>query len=249
MTQPVRQSAAMLPIDRLIAHAANVREDLGDLTELADSIREQGIIQPIVVTEHPTKDEHFLILAGHRRHEAAFIAGLAKVPVVIRHGDEETTNQIALMLAENLQRSDLNPVEKAEGLGALRARGWTQRQIGQRVGLHVSAVSYYLNLLELDEESLDRLRRGEARVGDAMNMVRFERQAARTANGMKERGRPVQVEAPWLSLAHPLADKVKGSCDHSTRPKVGRVGCGQCFEAAIREDERRRLRIDEEVAR
>lgn len=249
MTQPIRQSAAMLPIESLVPHAANVRENLGDLTELADSIREQGIIQPIVVTEHPTVDGKFLILAGHRRHEAAFIAGLAKVPVVIRHGDEETTDQIALMLAENLQRSDLNPVEKAEGLGALRARGWTQRQIAQRVGIHESNVSYYLKLLELDEESLERLRRGQARVGDAIDLIVHQRKMERAQNGHAQRGRPVQVEAPWLSLAHPLADKVKQSCDHSTRPKVGRVGCGQCFEAAIREDERRRLRIDEQVVR
>lgn len=245
----VRQSAAMLPIDDLTPHHANVREDLGDLTELAFSIRENGIVQPIVVTEHPTLDGKFLILAGHRRHAAARLVGHPKVPVVIRHGEEAAIDHVVLMLVENLQRSDLNPLEKAEALGALRQQGMSQSEIARRVGIHASQVSYYLMLLDLDEESRELLRNGEARVGDAQALIREQRKTTRASNGAAERGRPVQVEAPWLSLAHPLADKVKTTCDHSTRPKVGRVGCGQCFESAIREDERRRLRIDEAVTR
>jgi len=248
MNQP-RQSAAMIPIDRLTPHPANVREELGDLTDLAASIEANGIVQPIVVTEHPTKDDHFLILAGHRRYEAAFQLGLPRVPVVIRHGDQETLDQVVLMLVENMQRSDLNPVEKAEALGHLKNRGMTQREIARQVGISDSNVSYYLQLLDLDDDSLERLRRGQARMGDAIDMVVHRRKMDRAENGQAERGRPVQVEAPWLSLAHPLAEKVKAECTHTTRPKVGRVGCGQCFESAIREDERRRQRIDQGVPR
>ena len=94
-----------LPIARLREHPANVREDLGDLDELAASIRSHGILQPVVVQPNPAEPGTFLILAGHRRTAAAALAGLSTVPVTVRAA--AGPKAIEIMLIENCQRHDL----------------------------------------------------------------------------------------------------------------------------------------------
>lgn len=235
MTIP-KQSVTHLPVLSLVPHPGNIRNNIGDVDELALSIREQGIIQPIVVTEHPTKLGKWLILAGHRRKAAAERAGLAQVPCVIRHGQHDDVDQIALMLVENCQRRDLGPVEKAEAIGALMNRGLSQTDVARRIGLTPATVNYYAALLELDEEDREAVRGGDLLTTDAIAAVRQERMARRQANGEAVRGRPVQVEPHHFRKSHPLAGHVAERCDHTTRTKVGSVGCGQCWEAVIRED-------------
>lgn len=87
MTKP-RQTITHLPGEQLLANPANIRDDLGDLTDLAASIREHGILQPITVTEHR---DGFVLLAGHRRFAAGRMAGLSTFPAIIRHGDLAST--------------------------------------------------------------------------------------------------------------------------------------------------------------
>lgn len=229
-----RQSVTHLPIEQLTAHPGNVRHEVGDLSELALSIREHGILQPLTVTEGP--DATFLLIAGHRRLGAAVQAGLSRVPVVIRHDVTDEGEQLVLMLVENCQRVDLNPVEKAEAFGALRNRGLTVAEIARQVGVSAGTVYHYLALLELDDDERVELRRGNFTTADAMTMVRNQRLAQRKHTGGGTRGRPKGSKTtPWFSDRHPLAKAVRGLCDHRGRPKVGAVGCGPCWEQVIRE--------------
>src|SRR5689334_8869251 len=126
-----RQTVTHLTVEQLAEHPGNIRDDLGDLEDMARSIREHGILQPLTVTEGA--GDKFLLLAGHRRLAAARLVGMKHVPVVIRHGVSEVSDQLVLMLVENCQRRDLNPIEKAEAFGALRNRGLSVTEIAREV--------------------------------------------------------------------------------------------------------------------
>lgn len=230
-------------------HPANVREQLEDIPEMAASIRAHGILQPLIVQPNPDKTEPgtFLILAGHRRYAGAKLAGLPRVPCIIRAA--AGARAIEIMLIENCQRSDLGPVEKAEAMGKLRRRGMTAADISRAIGLHQATVSYYLSLLDLDAPSLERVREGLVPVGDAIQAVRHTRKAS----GSK-RGRPkgkTALAVDHFAQKHPLADAARLRCQlaghtNQTHVKYGRdnkgagnyVACGECWEHVIRADER-----------
>jgi len=121
-----------------------------ELQELADSIRENGVIQPLIVTESESKGKYELI-AGERRLRASKIAGLEKVPVVVMDVSREDT-LLELALIENVQRTDLNPIEEAEAYQKLIQRfGYTQEDTAKRVGKKRSTVSNMLRLLNLPD--------------------------------------------------------------------------------------------------
>lgn len=235
MTVP-HQTATMLPLAFLTPHPNNVRKNIGDISELAASIRQNGLVQPIVVTELPSQKGRYLILAGHRRAKACERVGMKQVPCVVRHDVTHITDHLTLMLVENCQRTNLGPVEKANAVRDLLDRGLTQAEIARQTGMHPSTVNSLTLITELDETSLEAVKSGDLTVGAAQDAVRKERAASRERLGTPERGRPVQVDPPHFRMSHPLAREVKESCDHSTRPKVGGAGCGQCWEAAIRDD-------------
>lgn len=217
-------------VSRLVPHPANVREHLGDLTDLTASIRAQGILQPLVA--EPRDDGKYTVLAGHRRLAAAKRAGMEMVPVVIRRATADTAKALEIMLVENCQRRDLGPIEKAEAMGALRERGYTMSAIARAIGMTTSTVSHYLAYLDLDESSRERVRNGTVKGGEALKAVRRTRQAARGGTT----GRPVHTAPPWFTDRHPLARAARSMCGHSGRPMVGNVACGQCWERAIRDD-------------
>jgi ParB family chromosome partitioning protein len=158
------------------------------LAELAESIRAQGVLQPIVAVEE--EPGQFTIVAGERRWRAARQAGLDRVPVVVREvGDDSSWLELALV--ENLQRSDLNPVEEAEAYQALRDRfGLTQDQIGQRVGKGRPTVTNALRLLRLPESVLGLLRSGALSAGQARPLLAVEdpRRQAQLAQQAADRG-------------------------------------------------------------
>ena len=228
-------TAQNVHVSRLVPHPGNVREDTGDIGELAASIQAHGILQPLVVQVHPQRAGCYLILAGHRRLEAAKRARLEMVPVTVRKL-AQPVKAIEIMLVENCQRSDLSPVEKAEAMGRLRKHAYTATAIARATGLTVSTVSYYLSLLDLDEESRARIKDGSVAVGAAIKAVRRARKVTRGGTT----GRPVQASAPWFTARHKLADAARSLCDHTTRPVVGNTACGQCWERVIRDDERQR---------
>ena len=116
----------MIPVDQLIHHPHNPRLDLGDLTELTESIRSQGVLQNLTVVpeaEFPG-DDHYLVVIGNRRMEAAKLAGLAEVPCVI--SDMDFNTQIATMLTENMHRTDLTLYEQAQGIQMMMDLGLSQ---------------------------------------------------------------------------------------------------------------------------
>lgn len=139
-----------LPIEALRPSAAQPRRTFDDtkLSELAESIRTQGIIQPLVVRARKDGDGGYDIIAGERRWRAAQRAGLHTVPAIVR--DVAETHAFEMALVENLQREDLNPIEEAEGLQRLVDEfGYTQDMLATRVGKERSTVANALRLLKL----------------------------------------------------------------------------------------------------
>lgn len=133
------------------------------LESLAESVKEHGIIQPIIVKK---TGEFYTIIAGERRWRAAKIAGLKKIPVLVRDFEEVEIREIALI--ENLQREDLNPIEEALGYRSLMDEyNFTQEQISERLGKSRSAIANSVRLLTLDEYTTDKLIAGEITEGHA----------------------------------------------------------------------------------
>ena len=140
------------------------------LQELADSIQAQGLVQPIIVRE--IDEDKYEIIAGERRWRAAKLAGLEKVPVIIRTTDAQTT--LAMSLIENIQREDLNPIETALGLKRLiKEFDLTQQAVAEAVGRSRSAVSNLLRLLKLPQNVQDALHQGQISMGHARCVVSF----------------------------------------------------------------------------
>src|SRR5207248_2300906 len=127
------------------------------LAELADSIRANGVIQPITV--RPAKDGRYVLITGERRWRASKLAGKQKVPAIVKHVSDQQAAEMTVV--ENLQRQDLNCMEQAAAFAKLsREFGMTQEQIGQRVGVSREAVSNYMRLLKLPEVVMQYLADG-----------------------------------------------------------------------------------------
>jgi len=159
-----------LAIDQLVAGAYQPRHQFQPdaMQELADSIRIQGIVQPLVVK--PLDQDQYEIIAGERRWRAAKMAGLDKVPVVIRQADNQTT--LAMALIENMQRQDLNPIETAYGLKRLMEEfELTQQSVADAVGRSRASVTNLLRLLKLPESVQEQIHLGRLTMGHARAIV------------------------------------------------------------------------------
>lgn len=148
--------------------------DEASLEELADSIRRHGVLQPLLV--RPIPSGGYQLVAGERRWRACRMAGLTKVPVVIKELTDTETMEIAII--ENLQREDLNPIEEAEGLQALIDKcGYTQEEAAASVGKSRPAIANSLRLLRLPPEVRDMTRSGELSAGHARALLAFDNEA------------------------------------------------------------------------
>ena len=136
-----------LPIDKLVPHPDNPRKDLGDLTELAASIKAKGILQNLTVVD--ADDDTYRIVIGHRRHAAAKLAGLTKLPCVI--ADMTPQEQFETMMVENIQRSNLTAYEQAEGFQLMLDMGGSVEQVAQKTGFSESTIRRRVKLLALDK--------------------------------------------------------------------------------------------------
>ncbi|HIG07749.1 MAG: ParB/RepB/Spo0J family partition protein [Methylococcales bacterium] len=168
--EPSQRSFKMLPIEFLQRGKFQPRQDMNaeKLQELADSIREQGIVQPIIVRE--LGDERYEIIAGERRWRAAQLAQLDAVPVVIKDFDDQTAMAIALI--ENIQREDLNALEEAQALKRLGEEfGMTHQEIAKAVGKSRTTVSNLLRLNELTPAVMQLLAAGEIEMGHARALL------------------------------------------------------------------------------
>jgi ParB family chromosome partitioning protein len=139
-----------IPVNEITAHPNNPRKDLGDLTELSESIRKNGVLQNLTVVPNVGENSGYTAVIGHRRLEASKMAGLEAVPCVISHLTEQ--EQVRTMLMENMQRSDLTVYEQAQGFQMMMDLGDTAEAIADKTGFSASTVRRRLKLLELDKE-------------------------------------------------------------------------------------------------
>ena len=168
--EPEVKSSLFLPISQVESCASQPRKqfDPDALADLADSIRQHGIIQPLTVRK--LQSGYYQIIAGERRWRAARMAGLSQVPVVVIEADDRKAMELAMI--ENLQREDLNPMEEAEGYYTLMEQyGLTQEETSQRVGKSRSAVANALRLLNLCKEVRALVEEGKLTGGHARALV------------------------------------------------------------------------------
>ena len=164
------ESSLYLPISQVESHSGQPRKyfDEESLAELADSIREHGIIQPLTVRK--LASGYYQIIAGERRWRAARMAGLAEVPAIVIEADDRKAAELAMI--ENLQREDLNPMEEAAGFHSLMENyHMTQEEAAQRVGKSRSAVANALRLLNLTEPVRAMVEDGRLSAGHARALL------------------------------------------------------------------------------
>ncbi len=173
---PVQASGAAglqnVPIEKLLPCPDQPRRrfDEADLKDLAASIREKGVLQPLIARPHPTHEGEYEIVAGERRWRAAQLARLHELPVVVRSYDDGEVLEIAII--ENVQRQDLNPVEEARGYRQLMERfGHTQEQLAAALSKSRSHIANVMRLLQLPDDVLEMLEEGKLSAGHARALI------------------------------------------------------------------------------
>ncbi len=191
-----------LPVDFIIANRANPRRtfDPDQLEELTNSIREKGVMSPLLV--RPTDDPNiFELIAGERRWRASQMAGLHDVPVIVRDVDDKEALELAII--ENVQRADLNPLEEALGYGQLIEQfDYTQQDLAQVIGKSRSHVANTLRLLRLPEDVRGMVASGTLTAGHARTLITVEDPAS-LARQIVDKGLSVR-EAEALSQQRDL---------------------------------------------
>src|SRR5262245_54496745 len=178
-----------VPIDRIQHNPYQPRKafDPDELSALGESIRHHGILQPLVVR---AVGDHFQLIAGERRLRAAQAAGYTEVPVRVVDFNDQQVLEAALV--ENIQRSDLNPIEKAQGFKDYLERfKMTQEQLAQRLGLDRTTISNLVNLLELPAEVQEAVRLGQISLGHA-----------KVLKGITDRARQVSLCQEIIARGH-----------------------------------------------
>ena len=171
-TNTPRRAETHIPVERVHPTPDQPRRAFDDaaLEELATSIAEKGIIQPLIVRAHPDRDDDYEIVAGERRWRAAQRAKLHEVPVIIRTFDDTEVLEIAII--ENIQRADLNPVDEAAGYRQLMDKfGHTQEQLSTALGKSRSHIANLLRLLNLPADVQQFLSNGDITAGHARALV------------------------------------------------------------------------------
>lgn len=209
-----------LNLDQMVPgqYQPRTRMDEGALYELAESIKAQGIMQPILVRQlsKGANAGQYEIIAGERRFRASKLAGLESVPVLVRDVPDEAAAAMALI--ENIQREDLNPLEEAQGLARLvQEFGLTHEQAAQAVGRSRSAASNLLRLLNLAEPVQTMLMAGDIDMGHARALLSLEKASQITAGN--------QIAARKLSVreAEGLVKKITEDADGTSAAKAKKV--------------------------
>lgn len=177
---PTPETIVNLRLTELSPAPDNVRTDVGDVTELAASIAELGVIEPLIVTRKyapgfksvGANGAEYMVVVGHRRLAGAKLAGVPHVPAIIRQLDER--ERVEAMLVENLQRSDLTPLEEARAYRRLVELGLGQQAIAGKIGRSQAHVSKRLQLLKLPANAQTALYTGALRIEDALDLVAFD---------------------------------------------------------------------------
>ncbi|TMC91914.1 MAG: ParB/RepB/Spo0J family partition protein [Chloroflexi bacterium] len=210
-----REGGAMVPqliaIDQIRPSHQQVRSrfDSEPLAELADSIRSHGVLQPLLVRRHV---DGYELIAGERRWRAARIAGLTTVPAVVRN-DMQADEQLILGLIENLQRTDLNPVEEAHGLRKLTEDlGLTHEEVARRIGKNRVSVTQSLRLLSACPAVQSAVSAGAISAGHARALIALEGAAAQEHGLKVVLGRRLSVRQAenWVRTYRPRRSAVRG---------------------------------------
>lgn len=217
--ETTRTSIVNVPIAQLRPNPEQPRKQFSEehLVELTDSVREKGVIQPILAEE--ADDGTYLIIAGERRFRAAQRAGLDEVPVLPRSFSREEKLEIALI--ENLQREDLNPIDEAEAYRSLmETAGLTQEQLAHRLGLNRSTVANALRLLRLSEELKGEIAAGRLTPGHARAIL-----AVDTEDGRQKLAERIRLEGLSVRQAEELAGRLSAT-SRGAAAAAGQTGGG-----------------------
>ncbi|MFH0900207.1 MAG: ParB/RepB/Spo0J family partition protein [Pseudomonadota bacterium] len=212
---PTMRDYYVAPIEEIHPSPTQPRRafDEAELEQLAQSIRAEGIIQPLIVRQRPNPDGGgYYIIAGERRWRAAQRAGLHDVPVVIREASADKAFELALI--ENLQRADLNPLEIAEAYQHLSSeRGLTQEQIAERVGKDRTSITNILRLLKLPPSVRAMVEQSSLSMGHARALLALESAQAIEALALRVAARKLSVRA-----TEELVRRQKDGPDRPTQP-------------------------------
>lgn len=183
-----------LPLEHLLPHPHNPRGpvDPASVQELADSIREHGILEPLLVVPHPEHKNRFYVVAGHRRRAAAEAAGISHVPIIFR-ADLDAAKQEEVMLVENLQREDLTPLQEARAFERLIGQGYTRADIVRNTGIGQARLQSTLQILRLGQAVQDMFNSNQLPITAVAPLAKIENldQQARLAAMVAERRLPV----------------------------------------------------------
>ncbi|HID37695.1 MAG TPA: ParB/RepB/Spo0J family partition protein, partial [Ghiorsea sp.] len=236
-----------IPVEKITPNPDQPRRDFPkqDLNDLAASIREKGVIQPLIIRKLSVKSDTYEIVAGERRWRAAQLAQLHEVPAIIREYSDIEVLEIAII--ENIQRADLNPVEEASGYQQLMDRfGHTQEKLATALGKSRSHIANLMRLLQLPEEVLALLRDGKLTSGHARALITTEnpvelarmvvkkglsvRETERLAKSPKTKAnkvklRPAEKDADTRALEGDLTANLgmKVSVNHTTGKEDGKL--------------------------
>ena len=224
------KQAVELRLSQIVPNRDQPRKVFDDtaLRELSESIKMHGLIQPLLV--RPLSDGSYQIVAGERRWRASRLAGLEKVPVVIKEMADSEVCELALI--ENLQREDLNPIEEAEGYKTLMdTYSLTQEQVAERVGKSRSAVANALRLIGLNSAEKEALQKGEITAGHARALLSIpdkdlRRQAfelAKTGASVREIERISKQQAVGITMKKPrIKNKTYVETEAALAEQIGR---------------------------
>ena len=191
-----RKAETFIPVERISPNPDQPRRSFAEsaLAELAASIREKGIIQPLILRKNPRDPQGYEIVAGERRWRAAQRAQLHEVPAIVRELDD--TEVLELAIIENIQRADLNAIEEAAGYRQLMDRfGHTQEKLAEALGKSRSHIANLLRLLTLPESVMEHVRTGALSAGHARALIGHEAAGALAAQIIKQGLSVRQTEA------------------------------------------------------
>lgn len=176
-----KSKIVMLPSDCLEHHPKNPRKEIGDIAELTDSIKANGILQNLTVVPKPDDEGKYLVVIGNRRYEAGLGAGLTEFPCVI--SDMDHSKQLETMLIENMNRSDLTVYEQAKGFEQLTLAGYSINNIAEKTGFSQSTVRRRINLCQYDERTVKEAFEKQATFEDfeQLNKIKDEESRASIA--------------------------------------------------------------------
>lgn len=217
----VEETLRSLPVEQIVRSRYQPRLTIPEdsLRELADSIRVQGVVQPVVV--RTAVDHHYELIAGERRWRAAQLAGLAEVPAIVREVSDQAA--LAMALIENIQRENLNPLEEALALKQLiESFDMTHQQVAETIGRSRVAVTNLLRLLELCDEVRELIQEGKLEMGHARALL------ALTPLLQREAAKQVLVRGLSVRETEALVRRLQSS------PRVDVVVPGPALDPNIR---------------